>query len=221
MYRQTYYAFQNKKPVQAVIRNYRESDFDALIDIQQECFPPPFPPELWWSREQLEQHIRLFPEGALCVEIEGQLAGSMTGLVVQHNPGDAHSWADITDNGFIRTHHPGGNTLYVVDISVRPSMRGLKIGQMLMQAMQQTVIQLNLDRLLGGGRMPGYHRYQETMTPETYLEKVVNGELTDPVITFLMKSGRTPAGVAHDYLNDEESANCAALMEWKNPFKNG
>jgi len=47
----------------------------------------------------------------------------------------------------------------------------------------------------------------------------VRGELADPVITFLLRCGRTPLGVVPGYLEDEESRHHAALMEWRNPFK--
>ena len=70
------------RPVKAVVRNYTESDFNALIDVQKESFPPPFPEELLWNKEQLQNHITLFPEGALCIEIDGKVVGSMTGLLV-------------------------------------------------------------------------------------------------------------------------------------------
>ena len=67
--------------------------------------------------------------------------------------------------------------------------------------------------------MPGYHKYASRMTAEQYLADVVAGQLADPVITFLMRCGRTPLGVVKDYLEDEESCGYAALMEWHNPFQ--
>jgi hypothetical protein len=42
--------------------------------------------------------------------------------------------------------------------------------------------------------------------------------MKDPVITFLLRCGRTPVGVVAGYLEDEESLNHALLMEWRNPF---
>lgn len=219
MRKQIYVFDEHNKPVQATIRNYREEDFEALIDIQRECFPPPFPSELWWNEEQLENHVRLFPEGALCVEIDGELVGSMTGLRVQYHPGDPdHTWEEITDNGYIRNHRPDGNTLYVVDISVRPQSRKLGLGKWLMQTMYEVVVHLRMDRLLGGGRMPGYHRYVDHLSAEQYIEAVLRGELKDPVITFLLRCGRTPVKVVAHYLEDEESCNYGTLMEWRNPF---
>jgi ribosomal protein S18 acetylase RimI-like enzyme len=220
VYRKELFVFDKDKPIPAVIRNYEEKDFAGLTLIQQESFPPPFPSELWWNEEQLTNHVTLFPEGALCIEVNGEMAGSMTGLLVDFNPKDPdHSWEDITDSGYIRNHNPKGNTLYVVDISVRPAFRKLGLGKWLMQSMYEVVVQLGLERLLGGGRMPNYHIYAEHMTPEKYIEAVKKGDLKDPVITFLLRCGRTPVRVVANYLDDEESHNYGVLMEWKNPFK--
>jgi ribosomal protein S18 acetylase RimI-like enzyme len=219
LYRKDFYVFDQERPVPVSIRNYRETDFPRLIQIQHESFPPPFPPELLWNVEQLNQHITLFPEGALCIEVQGEVVGSMTGLLVDMNPHHTDdTWAEITDNGYIRNHDPNGRTLYVVDVSIRPSCRKLGLGKWLMLSMYEVVIQRGLDRLLGGGRMPGYHKKANEMTAEQYLEAVILGELKDPVITFLLRCGRTPVKVIANYLDDEESCHYAALMEWKNPF---
>ena len=221
MYRSDFYVYDQDQPLPITIRNYQKEDFDELINIQAECFPPPFPSELWWNKEQLTNHVTLFPEGALCVEVDGQMAGSLTGLRVDFNPNDRnHSWEEITDHGYIRSHLPNGNTLYIVDISVRPAYRKLGLGKLMMQAMYHVVIEQGCERLLGGGRMPGYYKVADQMTPETYLEAVMKGELKDPVITFLLRCGRVPLGIAKNYLDDEESLNHAVLMEWKNPVLN-
>lgn len=218
MYKQIYLPYQGKN-VPVVIRNYTWDDFDELIRIQQESFPPPFPSDLWWNKKQLEHHVTLFPEGAICAEVDGRLAGSMTCLIVDFDPKNIqHTWAEITDRGYIRTHNPKGNTLYVVDLCVRPVWRGMAVGRWLMQSMYELVVHLGLRRLVGGARMPGYHRWAHELSPEAYLAQVVDGRLQDPVISFLLRCGRVPLGVAANYLEDEESLNYAAIMEWANPF---
>jgi ribosomal protein S18 acetylase RimI-like enzyme len=219
MYRKELYVFDQKRPVPVVIRNYQKEDFDELIVIQSECFPPPFPEELWWNKDQLDNHVTFFPDGALCAEVNGELAGSITGLCVDVNlENPAHTWEEMTDGGYIRNHNSQGNTLYIVDISIRPRYRKLGIGKELLQSMYHIVIQNGLDRLLGGGRMPGYHKFARELTAEQYLHAVMAGDIQDPVITFLLRCGRTPAGIVSGYLDDEESCNYAVLMEWKNPF---
>ncbi|MFS0722322.1 GNAT family N-acetyltransferase [Paenibacillus sp. 1P07SE] len=212
--------FNEGRSLPVTIRNYGMEDTEQMIDIQRRSFPPPFPEELWWKPEQLQEHVSRFPEGALCAEVDGVLIGSMTGLLVSDRALEgSHAWAAITDNGYIRTHDPAGKTLYVVDICVDPGYRGAGIGHWLMQSLYETTVHLGLDRLLGGGRMPGYHKYAGEMSAEQYLEQVKTGKLRDPVISFLLRCGRLPVGVAADYLEDEESCNYAALMEWRNPFK--
>lgn len=214
------YVLQQGKPVLTTIRNYTEGDIEALIGVQRECFPPPFPEELWWNQDQLRSHITLFPEGALCAEVDGIIVGSMTGLIVaMEQYEDNHQWATVTDDGYIRTHNPKGDTLYVVDIAVKPAFRKSGIGKWLMQSMYETVVHLRLTSLVGGGRMPNYALYQHELTAEQYVDKVIAGEISDPVLTFLLRCGRVPIGVAEQYLEDEQSCNYAAIMEWKNPFK--
>ncbi|MGG0581792.1 GNAT family N-acetyltransferase [Priestia aryabhattai] len=219
MYRKELFVFEQGRPVSALIRNYERKDFPELIRIQQECFPPPFPSELWWNREQLDNHVSLFPEGALCVEVNGEIAGSMTGLLIDfHLDSPDHTWEEVTSNGYITNHNPNGNTLYVVDISISPSFRKLGLGKWLMSAMYDLVIYKGLKRLLGGGRMPGYYKYAHKMTPEEYIASLLDCQLKDPVITFLLHCGRTPVRAVANYLEYKESCNYGTLMQWKNPF---
>lgn len=207
------------KPVEIVIRNYTQSDFAGMIAIQEACFPPPFPSELWWNESQLREHVARFPEGAICAERDGRLIGSITGLRVDDAQlAGSHSWESITDGGYIRNHAPDGDTLYIVDICVVPEMRKSGVGKWLMQSMYETVVHLGLKRLLGGGRMPGYHRYADSVSPDEYLAGIVAGRYNDPVISFLLRCGRMPVGTAEHYLEDEQSCDYAALMEWRNPF---
>lgn len=219
MYFKEQFVFKGEKVHKAIIRNYRKEDFNGLIEIQRECFPPPFPDELLWNEEQLANHLEYYPKGALCVEIDGELAGSLTGMLTDFDSRHPeHKWEEVTDRGYITTHNPHGKSFYIVDIGVKPAFRKMELGQLLQQAAFERVIEDRLERVIGGSRMPGFKRFAEEMPAQQYAEKVLAGELKDPVITFLMRSGRTPVAVAADYLEDEDSGNYALLMEWKNPF---
>lgn len=219
-YRSEVMVSHNGSFIPVVVRNYTHEDFDAMIALQADCFPPPFPEELWWSREQLENHVSLFPEGAICVEYDGRIIGSLTGLLVKFDPGAPdHTWEDMTDGGFIRNHDPDGDTLYIVDICISPEFRKAGLGKWMLQAVYQLAVKLDIERVLGGGRMPGYGKVAVEKSPQQYVEAVVRGELRDPVITFLLRCGRMPVQLIENYLEDEESHNHALLMEWRNPFK--
>ncbi|MBW7454770.1 GNAT family N-acetyltransferase [Paenibacillus sepulcri] len=211
--------FASGRPVKVVIRNYTLDDTDGMIAIQKACFPPPFPSDLWWNEEQLREHVTRFPEGAICAEADGQLIGSMTSLLLQDaSLSGSHSWESITDSGYIRNHDSFGDTLYVVDLGVIPNYRKTGIGKWLMQSLYEVVVHLKLKRLLGGGRMPGYHVVSAEKSAEQYLTDVAAGVRSDPVISFLLRCGRLPVGIMENYLEDEESCHYAALMEWRNPF---
>ncbi|RSK26822.1 N-acetyltransferase [Bacillus sp. HMF5848] len=220
-YKKEFFVFDGTKPRKTIIRSYKHDDFDDLIRVQKESFPPPFPSELWWNETQLANHVELFPEGALCIEVDDHICGSMTGLLVNYEPSDPdHSWEDITNNGYIRNHNPDGNTLYVVDICVSPAYRKLGLGKWLMFSMYDVVVHKHLKRLLGGGRVPSYHKFSDKLSIEEYVNEVIKGTIQDPVMTFLLRCGRTPVKAVENYLEDEESLNHAVLMEWKNPFGN-
>ncbi|GAF12732.1 hypothetical protein JCM19045_1942 [Bacillus sp. JCM 19045] len=171
------------------IRPYTLADYDGLLQVQKEAFPPPFPPELWWSQEEIASHVKTFPTGALLAEWNGEVFGSATSLLVNHAD-QPHTWAEVSDNGLIAgTHDPTGKTLYGIDLCVRPSVRKQGVAKAFYDARKQTVRDLKLDRYATVCRIPGYHIVADTYTPEQYVELVQTGELTDPVLTFMFKQG--------------------------------
>ncbi|WP_373868073.1 GNAT family N-acetyltransferase [Halobacillus andaensis] len=200
------------------IRNYEEKDFLRLIEVQKKAFPPPFPSKLWWDEDQLRDHVSIFPEGCICIEVEGEVAGSMTAMKTNIDDQTDHTWDEVTGGGTMRTHNPEGSVLYVVDICVDPAYRSLGLGGQLTQAMYETVVHFHLDRLIGGARMPNYHKHKHELSPEEYVNLVLKNELKDPVLTFLFKAGRSPVRPIAKYIDDEESAHYGLLTEWKNPF---
>ncbi|MDX2005301.1 MAG: GNAT family N-acetyltransferase [Meiothermus sp.] len=200
------------------IRPYTVADFPQLLRIQRECFPAPYPEEQLWSLEQIASHVRHFPEGALCAEVGGELIASSTALIKQWQPGDPpHTFYEASDHGFIRNHDPSGNSLYGIDIAVRPEWRGRGVARRLYEARYALVRQLKLERFLTAGRIPGYHLVAGWMTPEEYVQRVIAGELTDPTVSAQLRNGLEPVGLLRGYLEDAESHNCALLMQWRNP----
>ena len=202
------------------VRPYTLADLPGLLAIQRECFPPPFPPELWWQPEQIATHVRIFPEGALCVEDDGDLVGSATAHILHWEPEQsAHTWSAASDHGWLRNHDSSGNTLYGVDVAVRPGWRGRGVARMLYEARYDLVRRLGLKRFLAGSRLSGYRVHADRLTPEQYADAVVRGDLSDPVITPQLRSGLRPVRVVRCYLPDEDSCDNALLMEWRNPAR--
>lgn len=199
------------------IRPYTLDDYEQLLDVQREAFPPPFPEELWWSREQIASHVRAFPQGAMAADVNGTIVGSATSLIVRYD-GKPHTWEQVADRGYIAASHvPDGDSLYGIDVCVRPSARGLGIAGRLYEARKELVVRLGLQRFLAGCRIPGYHQHADRLSAEQYMMAVARGELKDQVLSFMLKQGLTPLEALADYLEDEESLNYAVLVEWSNP----
>ncbi|MBU9710871.1 GNAT family N-acetyltransferase [Evansella tamaricis] len=199
------------------IRQYEIKDFEKLLTIQKEAFPPPFPEELWWSKEQIQAHVNTFPKGAMLAEWNGEPAGSATSLLITFD-GSSHTWEEVADNGFIiGSHDPKGDTLYGIDVCVRPKFRGRGIAGALYQARKKLVMELGLKRYIAGCRIPDYHKWKDELTVEEYVDNVKTGKLHDLVLSFMIRQGLQPLQIMPDYLEDDESLNYGVIVEWKNP----
>ena len=197
-----------------IVRPLRPDDYDALVQLQTHGFPGMTP----WTREQFVGHVEQFPEGQIGVEVEGRLVGSSSSLIVDVDEfGGGHSWAEVSGRGSIDTHDPEGDTLYGIEVVVDPAYRGMRIGRRLYDARKELCRRLNLRRMMIGGRLPGYHRVADTMTVQQYVEKVLDREVVEPVLTFQLANGFAIRRIVDGYLpSDDESLGYGVLMEWVN-----
>ena len=198
------------------VRLMQPDDFDAVIRMTLEIYPESRP----WSHAQLASHIAVFPEGQLIAELDGEIAGMASSLIVlwdDYSMGT--NWRDFTDHGMFTNHDPWrGRTLYGAEIMVRPSLQGKGAGKRLYAARREIVKQRRLLRIRAGARLRDYHRVADRMTPEEYTKRVVTGELSDGTLTFQLKQGFHVIGVARNYLrHDPKSLGNAAVIEWLNP----
>jgi predicted amidohydrolase/ribosomal protein S18 acetylase RimI-like enzyme len=197
-----------------IIRNIEREDFDNIIALQNICFPNMSP----WKLDQLESHVRTFPDGQMCVELDGDIIGSCSSLIVNFDDYlEQHTYSEITDKGYIRNHNPRGGNLYGMEVMVHPDFRRMKIGRRLYEARKRLAEQRNLKSIIVGGRIPGYHNYSEKLSPRAYAEEVLQQNIYDPVLTFQMMNGFTLKRIITNYLSDDvDSENFAALLEWNN-----
>lgn len=200
------------KPI--TVRRMEERDCDAVIALQQACFPGMKP----WSKPQLASHMAQFADGQLVVEVDGVLVASSSSLIVDFDAYEEnHSFRDISGEGTIRNHDPAGKDLYGIEVMVHPDYRSMKIGNRLYEARKQLCQRLGLKRILIAGRMPGYHKVADRVDPADYVEAVQRKEFDDPVLWFQLRNGFVPQHILKGYLpNDKESLGNAVLMEWSN-----
>ncbi|MEZ6122516.1 MAG: GNAT family N-acetyltransferase [Planctomycetaceae bacterium] len=135
------------------VRRLKIEDFDALIEMQNLCFPGMHP----WEREQIESQIQHFPDGQLVVEIDGKLAASSSSLILQFDANmEWHDWKKVADHGYIRNHAPKGDTLYGIEIMVHPEFRGMKLSRRIYDARKELCRERTSHASSSAGGFPGF-----------------------------------------------------------------
>lgn len=196
------------------LRELSIKDFQAIRALQAKCFPGMDP----YTYNEFRSQLKRFPEGQLGIFYQDQLIGSCNSLILDLDEySDDHSWEEIADNGMIRNHDPEGDTLYGISVMVDPEFRDMKIGRRIYEARKELCERLNLKRIIVGGRLPNYHKYQDQLTVREYIRSVINKKIYDPVLTFQIQNGFVVKRIIKGYLQeDEASCGYAALLEWPN-----
>ncbi len=139
-----------------IVRPLQLTDYEDVVALQRVCFPGMDT----WTHEQFASQLTVFPEGQIGVEYSGRTGtSSSSSLVLDFELyKNYHSYDEITDNGFIRNYKPRRQDALrhrdhgrsgVPPVSNSPAASttpasSLRPGE------------LNLMRIVVGGRIPGY-----------------------------------------------------------------
>lgn len=177
-------------------------------------------PNSYWKESQIQALIDKFAEGQVVIKINGKLAGCALSIIVDYdNFRESHTYKEITQNYTFDTHDDHGDTLYGIDIFIKPEFRGLRLGRRLYDYRKELCEKLNLRGIAFGGRIPNYHKYSHNHTPKEYINKVKQKEISDPVLNFQVSNDFHPVKIMKGYLDgDVASEEVAVLMEWDNIY---
>ncbi|MEY3079748.1 MAG: hypothetical protein RL086_908, partial [Bacteroidota bacterium] len=177
----------------------------------------------YWQLDDIKKLLDLFPEGQLCVLVDGKVVASALSIIVDYKKfGDNHTFQEITGNYTFNTHFADGDILYGIEMFVAPEYRGLRLGRRLYDRRKDLCEKLNLRAIIAGGRIPNYKHYADLMTPREYLEKVKLKEIYDPTLTFQMSNNFHVKKILKNYMpGDTESKDFATLLEWNNIYFQG
>ena len=176
--------------------------------------------DVFWTHEQIETLLRIFPEGQVVTVADDKIVGCALSIIVDYDlvKGD-HTYAKVTGNETFSTHNPNGNILYGIEVFIHPDYRGLRLARRMYEYRKELCEKLNLKAIMFGGRIPNYHKYADRMRPKEYIEKVGKREIYDPVLTFQLSNDFHVRRVMTNYLpNDEESKHYACLLQWDNIY---
>lgn len=199
------------------IRKLSFSDYNDLIESMTQAYGGVGG---IWTKTNIRDLIRLFPDGQLCVAVDGRVVACALSIIIDNRKTDiSDPYIEIIAQGTFSTHDPEGNVLYGIEVFVHPEFRDLRLGRRLYDARKELCEHWNLKGILLGGRLPNYHGYAEELTPRQYLEKVRQKEIYDPVLTFQLANDFHVKKVLKNYLpGDAESREYAMLMEWNNIY---
>lgn len=199
------------------LRHLRQDDYPDVKRIMDELYRTMGGA---WTEEHFNAQLNRFPEGQICIEDRGHVVAAALSLVVDYKRfGDTHTYAEITDRGFITTHEPNGDVLYGMDVFVDAKYQGMRLGRRLYDARKELCEKLNLTAIVAGGRIPGYSAHQDTMTPRQYIALVQRRELFDPILSFQLANDFHVMRVLVGYWPaDRQSGGFATLLRWDNIY---
>jgi hypothetical protein len=199
------------------LRLLNPADYDAIIEICRLVYPTETP----YTRQELADHQRVFPEGQFVCEAIDTREVAGVHFTLRLRLTDFHlddSWDVLTAGGSFRDHNPRGPTLYGADIMVHPRHQHHGLAHALTDATRRLVRDLGLWRMVGASRLPGYSQQAATMDIGEYVAAVLSGRLFDPVLSLHLKDGWTAVKPIRGYLqHDEASAGWAEVIQWVNP----
>ena len=204
--------------MQIDIRKLTLDDYDELVTSMQEAYPEI--EDNTWSKRNIQKLTSIFPDGQLCITVDGKLAAAALSIIVQYELfGDQHTYDEITGAESFNTHSNIGNVLYGIEVFVHPEFRSLRLGRRLYDARKELCEILNLKSIVIGGRIPNYHLYSDELSPRQYIQKVRKKEIFDPVLTFQISNSFSPIKILKGYLQgDQESQEYAVLLQWNNIY---
>jgi len=171
------------------LRQARLSDIPAAVSVDNHSWPE----HLWTTKEQFLARLEVFPEGFIVAENGGHVVGVITSLrttrkwIVQETP----TWHEITDGGFIRrSHDPNGDCLFLMSVNVSPQVRGLALGNRLVNAQIELAARLdNVESILGYTRIPRYKRHSDLSVQEYLKLTRRTSDPLDSILRFHVKNG--------------------------------
>jgi predicted amidohydrolase/GNAT superfamily N-acetyltransferase len=200
------------------LRNLQPGDYDELKDMMIRSYHD------WagsyWKEPQIQKLLYAFPEGQFVIFADDELVGCALSIIIDYDKfGDDHSYKQITGDFTFNTHDENGDVLYGIDVFIHPDYRGLRLGRRLYDARKELCEQLNLKSIVFGGRIPNYNEYSDQLKPKEYIQKVLQKEIYDPVLTFQLSNDFRVIKVLKQYMpGDKGSEEYATLLEWNNIY---
>lgn len=200
------------------IRNATLADVPAITDLSTRVYAGTG--MHGYSEGAVTGQINNFPQGQFVMLVDEKIVGYCATFRISEAVGlKAHTWAEITGNGYASRHDPNGEWLYGMEVCVDPEYRGYRLGQRLYNERKKLAQSLNLKGIVFAGRLPTLaKRYKKYGSVEDYVEAIKAKKARDPVLSFQLHNGFEVIGIIPEYLNvDHQSMGYGIHLIWRNP----
>jgi predicted N-acetyltransferase YhbS len=198
------------------IRHYKPTDYAGVIALFEDAYAGI--DDNFASFEDMEALRLHFPEGQIVAEESGQVVGLILSLYCPYEIfTQPQPMADIYDARAFGRYNAEADSLFALEILVRSDQKRKGIGKRLNAALRRTMEQHNLRAFIGVSRIPGYSAVQADMSVETYVQKVLEGTLTDAALSYNCANRMLPRLPVPDYYPpDVASAGYGVLVVQEN-----
>ena len=152
------------------VRNLQIEDYAQLSQSFKRVYADK---DVFWTHEQIETLIRIFPEGQVVTVVDEKIVGCALSIIVDYDmvKGD-HTYAKVTGNETFCTHNPNGNILYGIEVFIHPDYRGLRLARRMYEHRKERGEKLNVRAIMFGGRIPSEHKYSNKMRAKGDIKRV-------------------------------------------------
>jgi GNAT superfamily N-acetyltransferase len=185
-----------------------------LVELQILCYPT-LADSSRLKAPHFESHLRIFPEGQW-VALDGErVVGMSAGFLITFDfEHPNHTFDEVIGYGFFTHHDPHGAHFYGADVSVHPDYRGRGIARRLYDARKALVRERGLHGIVTGAMIPGFAHYKTGMDAQTYVTRVVAGDIFDPTLSVQLRQGFRVRCLLSNYLSDSATDGWSVLIEW-------
>jgi GNAT superfamily N-acetyltransferase len=145
---------------QFLVRNAVADDIDQMEYVQSQCYPTLHESQIS-NRNHLANHLKLFPEGQLVIEVDGKIIAS-TSTFRYNFPEHDSTFLEATDNLWLtKLHRPDGVWMYGIDMVILPEYRGLGLSNEMYKTRLEVCKKLGLTGQIIAGMPIGYGKLKD------------------------------------------------------------
>lgn len=101
--------------------------------------------DVFWTREQIQKLIKIFPEGQIVTVVDDKIVGCALSIIVDYDKvKNDHTYAQVTGKETFNTHSSKGNILYGIEVFIHPGYRGLRLARRMYEYRKELCETLNL-----------------------------------------------------------------------------